>query len=125
MAPVPGDSSKTPAWHIDAARGPSTPVAVGTRISSRAPRADPYTQLSRIRLVWGFLCQGCITAFLTRAASILSSRPHIAVAVAHSDGQGRRFFSAAEGLVRDDPRGACHWPRAIAREPRLYSVEPI
>src|SRR6516164_339561 len=25
MAPVPGDSSKTPAWHIDAARGPSTP----------------------------------------------------------------------------------------------------
>jgi hypothetical protein len=28
-------------------------------------------------------------------------------------------------LPRDDPRGACHWPRAIAREPRLYSVEPI
>src|SRR5262249_30196665 len=25
MAPVPGDSSKTPAWHIDAARGPCTP----------------------------------------------------------------------------------------------------
>src|SRR6516164_1737347 len=25
MAPVPGDSSKTPAWHIDAARWPSTP----------------------------------------------------------------------------------------------------
>src|SRR5437660_10295383 len=25
MAPVPGDSPKTPAWHIDAARGPSTP----------------------------------------------------------------------------------------------------
>src|SRR6516165_124787 len=25
MAPVPGDSSKTPAWHVDAARGPSTP----------------------------------------------------------------------------------------------------
>jgi hypothetical protein len=29
------------------------------------------------------------------------------------------------GLPHDDPRGACHWPRAIAREPRLYSVEPI
>jgi hypothetical protein len=28
-------------------------------------------------------------------------------------------------LPHDDPRGACHWPRAIAREPRLYSVEPI
>src|SRR5215510_10467453 len=25
MAPVPGDSPKTPAWHVDAARGPSTP----------------------------------------------------------------------------------------------------
>src|SRR5262249_45843477 len=25
MAPVPGDSPKTPAWHIDAAWGPSTP----------------------------------------------------------------------------------------------------
>src|SRR6266436_2354418 len=25
MAPVPGDSSKTPVWHVDAARGPSTP----------------------------------------------------------------------------------------------------
>jgi hypothetical protein len=34
----------------------------------------------------------------TRAASILPSRPHITIAVARSDGQGRRFFSAAEGL---------------------------
>jgi hypothetical protein len=69
---------------------------------------EPYVRLSRIRLVWEFLCQGCITPFLscfvasffcsTRAASILPSRPHITVAVAHSDGQGRRFFSAAEGL---------------------------
>src|ERR1700730_2989139 len=25
MAPVPGGSPKTPAWHIDAVRGPSTP----------------------------------------------------------------------------------------------------
>src|SRR5262249_15896522 len=61
--------------------------------------------------------------------------------VAHSDGQGRRFFSAARRLVLDRREhggsrdrvvyhamirgGACHWPRAIAREPRLYSVEPI
>jgi len=29
---------------------------------------------------------------------ILPSRPHITIAVAHSDAQGRRFFSAAEGL---------------------------
>src|SRR5437763_14147308 len=25
MAPVPGDSPETPVWHLDAARGPSTP----------------------------------------------------------------------------------------------------
>src|SRR5207248_9854823 len=25
MPPFPGGSSKTPAWHVDAARGPSTP----------------------------------------------------------------------------------------------------
>src|SRR5450755_3695119 len=41
----------------------------------------------------------CIPFFCsTRAASILPSRPHISIAVARSDGQGRRFFSAAEGL---------------------------
>ena len=34
-----------------------------------APRADPYLQLSRIRLVWGFLCQGCITPFLSRVVT--------------------------------------------------------
>ena len=73
--------------------------------------------------------------------SILPPRPHISIAVARSGGQGRRFFSAAEGwsltnastaancrdrvvCKRDDPRGARHWPRAITREPRWYSVEP-
>src|SRR6478752_3127991 len=38
-------------------------VAVGTRVSSRAPRTEPYERLSRIRLVWGFHCQGCITPY--------------------------------------------------------------
>jgi hypothetical protein len=42
------------------------------------------------RVVASFFCS-------TRAASILS-RPHIIIAVARSDGQGRRFCSAAEGL---------------------------
>ena len=54
-----------------------------------------------------------------------------------SGGQGRRFFSAAEGLSltdastaagcrrsggwpRDDPRGACHWPRSIARTTLVF-----
>src|SRR6266404_3257890 len=45
----------------------------------------------------------CIPFFCsTCAASILSSRPHICIAVAHSGGQGRRFFSAAEGLSLTD-----------------------
>src|SRR5215831_10771266 len=58
-------------------------------VSLAAP--DPYVRLSRIRLVWGFLCQATSTPFLscfvipffcsTRAASILSSRPHISIAV--------------------------------------------
>jgi hypothetical protein len=72
------------------------------------------------QLVWDFLCQGCITPFLscfvasffcsTRAASILPSRPHIAVAVARSGGQGRRFFSAAEGLSLTDASTAAGCP---------------
>jgi hypothetical protein len=40
----------------------------------------------------------CLSLCSTRAASILPSRPHITVAVAHSDGHGRLFFSVAEGL---------------------------
>src|SRR5258707_15339754 len=85
--------------------------AVGTRVTSR-PHTDPYEPNSGIRLVWGFVCQGGINPFLssfvipffcsTCAASILSSRPHICIAVAHSGGQGRRFFSAAEGLSLTD-----------------------
>src|SRR5258707_11167991 len=68
---------------------------------------------------------------------LLPSRPHISIAVARSGGQGRRFFSAAEGLSltdastaaecrrsggwpRDDPRGACHWPRSIARTTLVF-----
>ena len=112
-----------------------------------ATRTDPDEPDSSIRLVWGFVCQGGITPFLssfvipffcsTCAASILSSRPQICIAVARSGGQGRRFFSAAEGLSltdastaagcrrsggwpRDDPRGACHWPRSIARTTLVF-----
>jgi hypothetical protein len=78
-------------------------IAVGTLIAERH---------SRIRLIWGFFCQGGITPFpssfvipffcSTCAASILSSRPHICIAVARSGGQGRRYFSAAEGLSLTD-----------------------
>jgi hypothetical protein len=65
--------------------------------------AFPHTacmglSLSRVHhAIFVVLC--CFILCSTRAASILSSRPHITVAVAHSDGHGRRFFSAAEGLA--------------------------
>jgi hypothetical protein len=36
-----------------------------------------------------------------RAAGILPSRPHVTIAVAHSECQGRRFFSGDEGLALD------------------------
>ena len=100
-----------------------------------APRTDPY-----LRLVWGFHCQGCASHHFsccclifcsTRGVGILPFRPHVTIAVALSECQRLRFFSAAKGLVldarehggtlpvsgwlpHDDPRGACHWPRAIA-----------
>src|SRR5246127_747493 len=74
-------------------------------------------------------------SFVRSAASILPSRPHMAVAVARSGGHGRRFFSAAEGLslteaARDRVvgramiRGEPAIGREQSREPRLYSVEP-
>ena len=82
-------------------------IAVGTLISERPPHRTvragfPHTacmglSLSRQRqnilpsFVISFFCS-------TRAACILPSRPPIFIAVAHSGGQGRRFFSAAEGL---------------------------
>lgn len=98
--------------------------------------------LSLSRGVTPFLSSFVIPFFCsTRAASILSSRPHISIAVARSGGQGRRFFSAAEGLSLTDASTAagCRrsgWPRAMirgepaigrdqSREPRLYSVEPV
>jgi hypothetical protein len=53
----------------------------------------------------------------TRAASILPPRPHISIVVARSGGQGRRFFSAAEGssLTAASTAAGCRrsggWPR--------------
>src|SRR4029453_13005891 len=90
-----------------------------------SPLIEPDVPISGIRLVWGFLCQGCITPFLsrvvtpffcsTRAASILPSRPHIPVAVARSGGQGRRFFGAAEGLSLTDASTAAGCPGSGGR----------
>ena len=82
-------------------------IAVGTRVTSRPPHRSVRAQfghtacmgLSLSSVVHAIFVVFVIPFFCsTRAASILSSRPHISIAVARSGGQGRRFFSAAEGL---------------------------
>ena len=100
-----------------------------------------------IRLVWGFHCQGGVTPFWSSFAFHSFVRPAPRALFRpdrifpspsrRSGGQGRRFFSAAEGLSltdastaagcrrwggwpRDDPRGACHWPRSIARTTLVF-----
>jgi len=57
---------------------------------SRRHHAISVVLCHSILLFDPFFCSTC-------AASILSSRPRIYIAVARSGGQGRRFFSAAEG----------------------------
>ena len=81
---------------------------------------DPYGPNSGIRLVWGFLCQGWCTpfcralvcSFFVRPAPRAFFRPDriLAVAVARSEGQGRRFFSAAEGLSLTNASTAANCP---------------
>ena len=120
-----------------------------------APELRPSCELSigcPSGLYGALRCQGSITPFLStfvipffcsaRAASIPPSRPHISIAVARSGGQGRRFFSVAEGLSLTDASTAGRQPvigvvgratirgepaigRDQSREPRLYSVEPV
>jgi hypothetical protein len=45
----------------------------------------------------------------TRATSIFHPDRHLAIAVARSDGQGRRLFSAAEGLSLTDASTAASY----------------
>ena len=45
----------------------------GMAASLAAP--EPYVRLSRIRLVWDFLCQGCITPFLSYFVASFFVRP--------------------------------------------------
>src|SRR5580693_3868835 len=107
--------------HFNAFRGRGRDVSCLT-----PPRTDPYVHLYAYGLYGAFFVKGrhailvvlCIPFFCsTRAASILPSRPHISIAVARSGGQGRRFFSAAEGLSLTDASTAagCRrsdgWPR--------------
>src|SRR5258706_1514858 len=94
--------------------------------------------LSLSRGRYAILVVLCIPCFCsTRAASFfrpdrIFPSPSRAAAV-----KDERFFSAAEGLSltdastaagyrrsggwpRDDPRGACHWPRSIARTTLVF-----
>src|ERR1700694_2055354 len=93
----------------------SVPTAYFHRRRAQRRSRTPLLQRRR-RLVWGlygaFFVKGASRHFLscfvipffcsTRAASILPSRPHISIAVVRSGGQGRRVFSASDGLY-----GAC------------------
>jgi hypothetical protein len=105
-----------------------------------ATRADPDRPNSGIRLVWGFLCQGVSRHFCLPCHSILlfdPRREHSSAPTAYFhrrraqrrsrtallqrrrrlvlDGRehGGRL-PATGGWPREDPRGACHWPRSIA-----------
>src|ERR1700681_4569915 len=70
---------------------------------------------SGIRLVWGFLCQGGVTpiwssfafhSFVRPAPRALFRPDRIFPSPSRrSGGQGRRFFSAAEGLSLTDEHG--------------------
>jgi hypothetical protein len=51
---------------------------------------------SGINGIFVVLCRSIPFFCSTRAASILSSRPHFPSPAARGGGQGRRFFSAAE-----------------------------
>ena len=112
------------------------------------PLIEPDRQISRIRLVWGCFCQGEYHArfwlsFVMSFHSFVRPAPRAffrpdgmfpspsrATAVKDSVSSALPDASTAAGCrrsggwPRDDPRGACHWPRSI-REPRLYSVEPV
>ena len=75
------------------------------------PLIEPDRQISRIRLVWGFVCQGGVTPFWssfvipffcsTRAASILPSRPHISIAVAAQRRSRTALLQRRRRLVLD------------------------
>src|SRR5215831_14007694 len=98
------------------------------------PLIEPDVQICRIRLVWGFPCQG-ITSFLssfvipffcsTRAAEHSSAPTAYFLAVARSGGQGRRFFSAAEGSSLTDASTAAGCRRRVVSRARIRGEPAI
>ncbi len=122
----------------------------GMAASFAAP--DPYVPNSGIRLVWGFLCQGGITSFLSSFVMSFHSfvrprREHSSVPTAyfHRRRAQRRSKTALlqrrRRLVLDGREHGGRLPAIVvgramirgepaigrdqSREPRLYSVEPV
>src|SRR5260370_40487776 len=106
-------SSLAVTW--DAVR-PGPMVAVGTRISPRPP--DIYGPAARCkRINWmghavRFNLSGLWLEHALRA--IMEIRAQLSYA---STAAGCR---RSGGWSRDDPRGACHWPRSIARTTLVF-----
>src|ERR1700747_1909159 len=110
---------------------------------------EPYGRLSRIRLLWGFLCQGCITPFLSRVVTPFfcsKRREHSSIPTAHCRRRRaqrrsrtallqRRRRLVLDGRQHGGRLPVIGWSAAMirgepaigreqSREPRLYSVEP-
>jgi hypothetical protein len=73
----------------------------GTCVSSRAPRPDPDVRLSRLRLVWGFLCQGASHIFVAVTSIFCSTRKHSSVSTA--DNHRRRATRVKDGASSASP----------------------
>jgi hypothetical protein len=140
-ANVTGQDVDPIAW-VDAhlARPVVTDRGREPRLVSIPPPSEPDVRISRIRLVWGFRCQGitpflssCVIPFFcsTRAAehssaptayfhrrraqrrsrtALLQRRRRLVLDGREHGGR----LPASGGWPREDPRGACHWPRSNA-----------
>src|SRR6476659_828103 len=89
--------------------------AVGTRVTSRPPHRSVRAQFGHTFFVnvcaHHFVAPLFVDSFV-RPAPRAFFRPDriLAVAVARSEGQGRRFFSAAEGLSLTNASTAANCP---------------
>ena len=106
------DQSREPRlYSVEPCRVPTMKQSYAS--ASKAPRRRVHSPSGR-----GFLCQGWCTPFCRALAPLFVDsfvrpapraffRPDriLAVAVARSEGQGRRFFSAAEGLSLTNEHG--------------------
>src|SRR6266478_6192603 len=110
MAPIPGDSSKTPVWHVDAARGPSTPsldhlVGAGEKCRRNFEAKQPRSLQVDDELEFGRLHDRQVGGLpaLEYAAGVdadLTIHVHTIGVVAH---QPAGFDSLARGIARGNP----------------------